>query len=154
MSSRGEDLACTCELESGAVGIPIAGQTIHAGQVLSDVPDKWVYPGPACCGFGVGLPSTSHTINCFESPAVGTLGRYGPNHHRRRRTNKWTYSSSSQVLQSVVDIGLPHNFLHSRRSLTIQCLFFIPVILKSSSALSLHLLHGVSSFPGSFHNSS
>jgi hypothetical protein len=34
-------------------------------------------------------------------------------------------------------------FLNSRRSLTIDSLFLILIICKSSSTLSLHLLHGL-----------
>jgi len=48
---------------------------------------------------------------------------------------------SSQELQSIVDLGF-HIFVHHFQwSLAIACLFFIPIIFKTSFMLSLHLLH-------------
>jgi hypothetical protein len=45
-------------------------------------------------------------------------------------------------------------FFHSQRSAAIACLFFIPIVFKSSSLSSPHLFVWSSSFSHSFHYSS
>jgi hypothetical protein len=56
------------------------------------------------------------------------------------------FSSYSQALQSVLDLGFQYHHLYSRPSLAISCPFLIPSIFKSSSSPSYHVLRGLPLF--------